>query len=114
MPSTLLTSLIDIGEQLCDAAAADDWDAFLALMDERAALIDRLRAFDHPSEVDARWEQQGEVLARQHERLNRALTGRKEHLQRALVHVEKLKEAQAHYGQAPTARTPVLRENVRG
>lgn len=111
---SLLCALCDVGARMIDALRADDLGAFFALAEERAGLIDELRAFAHPAEVDPAWREHARALAEQERVLAERIAAQEARLTRALGRTRQIDEARQRYdAAAPTAR-PVLNPLLRG
>lgn len=114
-PPSLLQALCDVGTRMVAALQADDLATLFALADERAGLVDRLRAFAHPADVDAAWPAYAETLAEQERVLTRGLAAQEARLDRALRRTRQLDQARQCYdGHAAPVRRQVLDPRLHG
>lgn len=112
-PPTLLDALYGVGERMYEALAAEDLDTFFSLVHERGTLLDELRTYDHPADVDPRWEARAAALAEQHRVLSDAVAAHERRLGASLAAVERYHAAQQHYRQRPRSGT-ILGNHVSG
>lgn len=106
--SSLLAAIYDLGEQLRDAIEQRRIESAVALVQERDLLVQRLEAFDHPSEVDSEWKQWRSRFAAQHEALTHALAALNEHTMDTRRRVETLSQAHAQYRTSHASPSGVL------
>lgn len=105
---SLLAKIYDLGERLCEALERDRIESAAALAQERDLLVERLEAFDHPSEVDPAWKQWRSKLAAQHAALTSALTTLDERTTDMRRQVETLSQAHEQYGKSHAPPSGVL------
>lgn len=98
---------------MCEALVNDDLDGFFELAERRGTLIGELRSADHPSDVDPEWQTTADAMARQHETLTRELARQQERLQRAMGGAERYRHARQQYAERP-GPSQILHRNVRG
>lgn len=104
----LLARIYHLGERLRAALDAERLEAASALVQERDLLVQRLEAFNHPSEVDPSWQQWRDRLAAQHEALTEALAVLMRQTTDTRQHVETLSHAQREYGASHVSPSGVL------
>ncbi len=112
MPSDLLQDLFHIGENMQASLADGEMDTFFDLVAERGTLLEILRSYRHPSDVDADWEEMAAALTDQDKMLLTAAELQRERMRDAVTRVEQVKEAQRSYLR-PGARSTILNENLR-
>ena len=97
-----------LGERLLAALQAERLETAEALVQERDLLVQRLEAFQHPSEVDASWKQWRTRLAAQHEALVSAFAAHTEQATDQRRRVETLSHAHRKYGSTHAPPSGVL------
>lgn len=112
--TNLLRVLYDVGEELRTALDENELDRFAELVERRAGLVEQLRSYDHPSELDADWHTLAQALRHQHEELQETLSEKETELEDAVQHVERLKAAQRSYNASPPRESGVLNQNLQG
>jgi hypothetical protein len=105
---SLLARIYDLGEQLRAALAAERLESAAALVQERDLLVQRLEAFNHPSEVDPSWQHWRDRLADQHKTLTKALATRMRDTTDTRQRVETLSHARREYGDSHVSPSGVL------
>lgn len=95
------------------ALEADDLGAFARLARQRENIVDHLRAFEHPADVDPNWEREAALLQQQQQALAEAMAACERHMEEALREMEQSKRAHRHYHVTP-ARTSILEGGLSG
>lgn len=104
----LLQKIYDLGEELCAAIEQERLESAAALVQERDLLVQRLEAFNHPSEVDPAWKQWRSKFSAQHEALTNALAVLDEQTTATRRRVETLSRAHEQYGTSHASPSGVL------
>lgn len=107
----LLAAIHDLGERLCAALRQNRLESAAALVQERDLLIQRLEAFNHPSEIDVAWKQWRSKFTAQHEALTRALTALDAQVTDTRRQIEVLSRAHETYGATHASPSGVLHPN---
>lgn len=108
---SLFARIYRLGQRLTAALQAERFESATALLQERDLLVERLEAFDQPSEVDPSWNQWRHRLAAQHETLVEALTALSRQTTDTRQHVDTLSHAHREYGAAHVSPSGVLHPN---
>ena len=103
--SNPLTALLDTGARIHEALLQGDIDAFAVLVQERGELVDKLRAYDHPADVDPRWRATAAALAEQYQAILQAATTQEQRLGAAAQTTQRFKQAHRSYT-APSEPRP--------
>jgi len=106
--ASLLAKIYDLGNQLLEALKQNRLESAAALAEERDLLVERLEAFNHPSEVDPAWKQWRSKFAAQHEALTEALTALNNQTTDARRQFEILSQARKQYGTSHVSPSGVL------
>lgn len=101
-PQNLLQAILSTGHQMAEALAVGDVDAFVALTAERGALIARLDAYGHPSELDPDWMRTSAALAEQHQQLAQAVAEQERHMGETIRSMHRFKDARSRYQTRPS------------
>lgn len=112
---SLLQTLRSLGDAMHAALEDDDLDVFTHLAQQREDVVDHLRTFGHPGDVDPDWEREAVLLQRQHQALTEAMAACQRRMGEALEGLDRFKKARRQYyaGPAP-ARSGILSESLRG
>lgn len=104
----LFERIYQLGERLVDALEAERFESAAALVQERDLLVERLEAFQHPSDVDPSWHQWRDRFAAQHEALTAAFATHTERTTDQRRRVETLSHAHREYGASHVSPSGVL------
>jgi hypothetical protein len=104
----LFERIYRLGERLVAALRAERYESATALVQERDLLVQRLEAFQHPSEVDSSWTQWRDRFAAQHEALTEAFAAHTERTTDQRRRVETLSHAHREYRASHVSPSSVL------
>lgn len=108
----LIRDLYEVGENMRAALREDDTDRYLELIEERGTLLDKMRRYDHPSQIDENWRELADVLRTQQSELMEEALQQERRIQEALGRLEQLKSAGRSY-QEVSPRRNILDKNLR-
>lgn len=109
----LLQTICDLGERMCTALGADDLDTFFGLMQERSLLVEELKAYESPADVDPDWRHTAAALEAQHKVLAEAMAAQEQRVGEALSALHRYDTARDSYT-APDSPSSILHRDVRG
>lgn len=95
-----------------DALERSDIETFFEVLGERGTLLDSIFAHERPFDLGADWEEMASALSLQNHALREAAESQRERMQRAIVRIEQVKEAQRSYHQL-NEPSGILNENLR-
>lgn len=110
---SLLHKIYRLGERMREALRADRMESFAALAAERTMLVNRLRTYDHPSQVSSDWMRWAERLTAQQQQLTAAINTRTSRMTETIGELERFKQANQKYGDASSNSDRALNRPLR-
>ena len=110
---TLLDALYRLGEEMWLALNSDQIECFFELTNERGTLLDSLRQYENPAEVDPEWDRKAKALAEQYDKLSTALASQEQKMGETLGSFKRFARARSEYAQKPRSGR-ILNQNVCG
>lgn len=109
----LLEGIYALGEQLRSALDKDDMDTFFHLVQERGALVERLKTVETTSFTSEELQRGSVSLRDQDAKILATVAVQEKRFASALEKLGRVKHAREHYNQR-RAPSRILRRNVRG
>jgi|GEM_PF-4394925 len=113
MHTQLLHSIYNLGDQMYASLHENDLESFFAQMEERTEQLQRLASLKRPNGAQEEWDQMGQALKQQQQRLADEFAAQEKHLSEAIGDLVRFRTAHSRYN-PPPARRAILNKNLRG